>query len=135
MLPQDPHHDLDSLAEKIRAAKENADPSKAANQKHGQGGTTAQERDNMGKGMRAGLELVASIAAGTLIGLWLDKTFDTKPLFLIALFFLGVITGFVNIWRITNDVGYAVGYKNVNDHEAEKISAETVHENKDDRPL
>lgn len=101
----------ESLAEKIRKARESstvAPPEKPAK-------SGVSNNDSMGKGMRAGLELVVSIAAGTFIGYWLDKTFDTKPFFLIALFFLGVITGFVNIWRISNDVGYAVGYKNVND--------------------
>lgn len=119
-----PIDDPESLAEKVRKARESSivNPPQKPVKKTDAGGPDA---DSMGKGMRAGLELVVSIAAGTLLGLWLDKTFDTKPFFLIALFFLGVITGFVNIWRITNDVGYAVGYKNLQDRKDNETAEDT----------
>lgn len=70
----------------------------------------AQSSENMNVGLRAGSELVVSIVAGAMIGLWLDAEFGTKPIFLLALLFLGIITGFVNVWRTTQGIGYAVGY-------------------------
>lgn len=88
--------------------------------------STKGTSDSMGVGMRAGMEFVVSIVVSVLIGLWLDKTFDTKPLFFIALFFLGVITGFVNVWRVSQGIGSAVGYKNLHDQN----KSEDTNENK-----
>lgn len=78
------------------------------------------ENDNMSVGLRAGTELITAIVAGGFIGHLLDQWLETKPLFLIALLVLGVITGFVNVWRLTNNMGHAVGYKNTNDNKETK---------------
>ena len=72
-----------------------------------------EDNESMAVGLRAGAELVTSIAAGGLIGYGLDKWLETNPIFLIAMLILGVITGFVNVWRTTQNVGYQVGYKNL----------------------
>jgi ATP synthase protein I len=71
------------------------------------------QTESLSVGLRAGAELVTSIAAGGLIGYWLDSFFETKPLFLIAMLVLGVITGFVNVWRTTQNIGYEIGLKDV----------------------
>jgi ATP synthase protein I len=73
-----------------------------------------QDTESMSVGLRAGAELITSIAAGGLIGYMLDNWLETKPIFLIALLILGVITGFVNVWRTTQNIGYQVGYKDLN---------------------
>lgn len=70
-----------------------------------------EDNESMSVGLRAGTEFVTSIAAGGFIGYWLDNWLETKPLFLIAMLVLGVITGFVNVWRTTQNIGYQVGYK------------------------
>lgn len=70
--------------------------------------------ESMNVGLRAGAELITSIAAGGLIGYGLDSWLGTKPIFLIAMLILGVITGFVNVWRTTQNIGYQVGYKDMN---------------------
>ena len=62
-------------------------------------------------GMRIGAELVAGPLAGGGLGYAIDSYFHTKPIFLIALLILGVITGFVNVWRLSNGYGSAIGYK------------------------
>lgn len=102
---------LSELDEKIKAAKNvskiNPQPTKPEN-------NSTTQSDNMSQGMRASMEFVVSVVGGTLIGVWIDTYFGTKPLFLIALFFLGVITGFVNIWRVTEGHGSAIGFKNLN---------------------
>jgi len=71
------------------------------------------DQESMSNGLRAGAELITSIAAGGLIGYGLDHWLETKPLFLIMMLVLGVITGFVNVWRTTQNIGYQVGYKDI----------------------
>ena len=71
-------------------------------------------------GLQAGAELVTAIIAGGLLGYGLDRWLDTKPFFLIAMLILGVITGFVNVWRTTQNIGHTVGYRNVKDHDNDK---------------
>lgn len=79
-----------------------------------------EDSESMNTGLRAGAELITSIAAGGLIGYGLDQWLETKPIFLIAMLLLGVITGFVNVWRTTQDIGYKVGYKDQYDTKQEK---------------
>ncbi len=62
-------------------------------------------------GAKAGIELVGAIAGGALIGYGIDTWAGTKPVFLVAMLVLGIITGFVNVWRVTSGQGHAVGYK------------------------
>ena len=94
--------DIDDLDRKIKQYKEKKSPKY---------NTSSQddEDDSMRVGMRAGAELVTAIAAGAIIGYFLDKEFGTKPIFLLALLVLGVITGFVNVWRTTQGLGTSVG--------------------------
>lgn len=46
-----------------------------------------------------GLTLVFSTFIGLALGLWLDKLLHTKPFLTIAFLVLGVVAGFVNIFR------------------------------------
>ncbi len=80
-----------------------------------------EDTESMSVGLRAGAELVTSIAAGGFIGYWLDVWLETKPIFLIAMLLLGVITGFVNVWRTTQNVGYQVGYKDIKKTDKDEI--------------
>jgi F0F1-type ATP synthase assembly protein I len=106
----------DNLEQRIKQAKEKSSIAPPEKEQKG----AASSDGNMGVGMRAGMEFVVSIVVSVLLGIWLDKTFDTKPLFFIALFFLGVITGFVNVWRVTQGIGSAIGYKNLQDQSKDK---------------
>ncbi|MCD8562535.1 MAG: AtpZ/AtpI family protein [Alphaproteobacteria bacterium] len=47
----------------------------------------------------------------TAIGYGIDYYFGTKPAFLLIFFFLGVCTGFYNVYRVTQNMGTAVGIK------------------------
>ena len=49
-----------------------------------------------------GINLAVSIFVGLGIGLFLDKLFNTKPFLMIVFLFIGIIAGFVNIFRIAN---------------------------------
>jgi F0F1-type ATP synthase assembly protein I len=101
---------IKDLESKIAAAK-NASKINPQQTKTAQSGGKYDENSNVG--LRAGMEFVVSIIGGALIGLAIDNYFNTKPIFLIALFILGVITGFVNIWRVTEGHGSAIGFKDL----------------------
>ena len=53
----------------------------------------------MGIAMRLSSELVAAVFVASVIGYYLDKWLETKPFLLIVFFFLGAITGILNVVR------------------------------------
>lgn len=53
---------------------------------------------------RVGTELFAGVATGVFIGIFIDKYFDTSPIFIILFFFLGCAAGIMNVFRIINGV-------------------------------
>jgi ATP synthase protein I len=63
------------------------------------------------QGIQAGVELVGAIFLPTAVGYFIDGYFDTRPLFMLILFFLGICTGFYNVYRISQNMGTAVGVK------------------------
>jgi ATP synthase protein I len=74
------------------------------------GGDPAAEAQNMSTGIRAGTEFIASILAGGGIGWLIDSWAHSRPWGLIIFLFLGVGAGFMSIYRITNNMGSAVGF-------------------------
>jgi|TARA_B100000795_G_C22419537_1_gene293968 ATP synthase protein I len=53
---------------------------------------------------RISSELIAAVIVAVLIGLFLDKVFDTKPIFLIVLIILGFLAGLLNIYRLISRI-------------------------------
>jgi ATP synthase protein I len=53
----------------------------------------------LGDGLQVGIELVAGVAGGLLVGWLLDRWLGTAPLFLLLLFVLGSIAGTLNAYR------------------------------------
>lgn len=101
-------NNLDDLQAQIEALRGHTQPKKPKN--------TKQDAESLSLGVRAGTELVGSIVVCGAIGYGLDKWLETKPWMLIIFLFLGVCTGFLNVYRVTKNLGSAVGYKkNVDD--------------------
>ena len=58
------------------------------------------KKDNpspIGTAFKLSTELVSAVAVGTIIGFIFDKTFGTKPWFILIFFFVGVIAGIMNV--------------------------------------
>ena len=51
----------------------------------------------IGTAFKLSTELVAAVAVGTIIGFIFDKTFGTKPWFILIFFFVGVVAGITNV--------------------------------------
>ena len=58
-----------------------------------------QNSSSIGAAFKLSTELVVAVAVGTIIGFILDNTFGTKPWLILIFFFIGVITGIVNVFR------------------------------------
>ena len=54
---------------------------------------------SIGTAFKLSTELVSAVAVGTIIGFILDRTFGTKPWLILIFFFVGVITGILNVIR------------------------------------
>ena len=59
-----------------------------------------KKKDNpssIGTAFKLSTELVSAVAVGTIIGFIFDKTFGTKPWFILIFFFVGVVAGIYNV--------------------------------------
>jgi len=56
-----------------------------------------QNTSSIGTAFKLSTELVSAVAVGTIIGFILDKTFGTTPWLILIFFFIGVITGIINV--------------------------------------
>jgi ATP synthase protein I len=56
-------------------------------------------RTKFGVGLQVGIELVAGVVGGALLGFALDRWLETAPLFLIVFFMLGAVAGTANAYR------------------------------------
>jgi ATP synthase protein I len=70
-------------------------------------GLAADERDGKGSrqpliggaAVQVGIELVAGVIGGALLGYGLDRWLETWPIFFLVLFFLGAAAGMLNAYR------------------------------------
>ncbi len=63
------------------------------------GGEDPPPRLDYGSGLQAGIEVVAGVGFGALLGWALDRWLGTMPLFLIVFFMLGAAAGVLNAYR------------------------------------
>jgi ATP synthase protein I len=89
--PQRPpsFEDFDARLDKARPDKAKAPPS--ADQ--------PSSRLDYGTGLQAGIEVVAGVGFGVLLGWALDRWLGTAPLLLIVFFMLGAAAGVLNAYR------------------------------------
>lgn len=73
------------------------------------GGKDAAAGGALGFGLRIGIELIAALIVGVVLGLGLDYFLGTRPWGLIAFFFIGSAAGIVNVFRATQGMGRGGG--------------------------
>jgi ATP synthase protein I len=95
----------DDLDARIRAASARHIPESASTE------AGSPSSGGIGMGFRIGVEVVSALVVGTLIGLALDRWLGTAPWFVILFFLLGSGAGVMNVYRIVNGLGYAVGLR------------------------
>ena len=54
--------------------------------------------------LTAGLHFGAAVAIGAVAGWWLDKKFGTEPYLVLVFMFMGLIAGFLNLYRLVKKV-------------------------------
>ena len=54
---------------------------------------------NIGVAFKLSTEMVAAVVVSTIIGFILDNWFGTKPWLILIFFFVGVVTGILNVIR------------------------------------
>ncbi len=62
-------------------------------------GRSGESRTRWGDGLQVGIELVAGLAGGLLLGWALDQWLGTAPVLLVVGFVLGAAAGMLNAWR------------------------------------
>lgn len=96
--------DIAALDKKLKKLRQTEKQGKSA-----QSGSSDEAQQAGWAGMQVGMEFVGAILGGAFIGYLLDNWLETKPIFFFLMFFLGVFTGFYNLYRLTNNKGTAVG--------------------------
>lgn len=77
----------------------------------GGGGNDAGQQQALGIGFRIGIEFVVAIIVATGLGWAFDHVLGTKPFATIVMFFLGVATGMLNVYRAITGQSAAVGFR------------------------
>ncbi len=83
--------ELKEITTRLKIAKKNIEKKKEKNR-----GSNAA---SLGKALKISTELIAAVIVGSTIGFLLDTWFDTKPLFIICFFFMGVAAGILNVFK------------------------------------
>ena len=58
-----------------------------------------QKNNSLSLGLKLATDFVAAIIVGCLIGLGIDKIFNTKPIFFLIFLIFGIAGAFLNIYR------------------------------------
>ena len=82
---------IKEITTRLEIAKKNINN----NQKNNKSSNAA----SLGKALKISTELVAAVVVGSTIGFLLDNWFDTKPLFTICFFIMGVAAGILNVFK------------------------------------
>jgi ATP synthase protein I len=74
-------------------------------------GNSAGQQQALGIGFRIGIEFVVAIVVATGLGWAFDRVLGTRPFAMIVMFFLGVATGMLNVYRAMTGQSAAVGFR------------------------
>jgi ATP synthase protein I len=107
MSESEPPDRLSRLAERLNKARAEAD--RDARPSAGPDNSAMQR--GMALGLRIGVELVVAILVATLLGWGIDRWLGTSPWAAIAMFFLGVAAGMVNVYRAVAGIQTPVGMR------------------------
>ena len=80
---------LKEITTRLEIAKKNIRKNKIINK--------SSNVTSLGKAFKISTELVAAVVVGTTLGFILDNWFDTKPWLTICFFFIGAVTGILNV--------------------------------------
>ncbi len=58
----------------------------------------------LGAGMRIGVELVAAVVVGGVLGYLLDGWLGTRPLFMVIFLLIGMAAGFLTVYRTAKEL-------------------------------
>lgn len=59
---------------------------------------------NMSTASAVGIVIVVSVVIGFLLGRWLDRIFGTDPWLLLVFTILGVVAGFIEMYRMVKSI-------------------------------
>ena len=71
----------------------------------------------MNMGMRAFMEMLGVLLGSGLMGWALDAYFKTSPTLLIIFVILGIVAAFYNVYKLTRNLGTAIGANNLQSEE------------------
>ncbi len=71
----------------------------------------------MNMGMRAFMEMLGVLLGSGLMGWALDAYFNTSPTLLIIFVILGIVAAFYNVYKLTRNLGTAIGANNLQSEE------------------
>ncbi len=93
MVPEDDPGRLEQFDARLRKARQEAqlDQPEPAGRPGGPRG--------YGPGVQVGIELIAGVVGGALIGYGLDRWLGTRPVLFLVMFFLGAAAGMLNAYR------------------------------------
>ena len=86
--PDPQQEQLRNIARRLEKAKKSSAPS-----------SDSTDRP-VDQALKISLEVVVPLALSTAVGIGLDRWLDTKPIFLLVFFFLGVGAGMLNIYKL-----------------------------------
>ena len=70
----------------------------------------SRKGQDMSMAWRVIMELVLSIVICAGLGYWIDTKIGTAPLFILIGILLGTVVGFMTVYKMTNNMGYAIGF-------------------------
>lgn len=97
---QDNDKKIDDLDQQIKAAAEKSGIKLAAEEE-----IARDPKQVVQTSASAGMEFAAAIIIATFAGIWLDKQFNTAPIFMLILLVLGSCTAFYNLYRASENMG------------------------------